>query len=47
MQTLKKLAKILPSEQLKLLEKDFEALLAKTEKNAQTIVQAKEKEIQG
>ena len=45
MQTLKKLGKILPQDQVKLLEEEFETMMKKSEEGAKKVVDAKEKEI--
>lgn len=43
--TLKKLSKILPQEQIKLLEEEFETMIKKAEEGAKKVCEAKEKEI--
>jgi ribosome recycling factor len=45
MQTLKKLEKIVPKDQIKLLEDELDTLLKKTEDDAKKLCEAKEKEI--
>lgn len=45
--TVKKLDKILPQDEIKLLQKDLEKLCTNSESKAKKIIDAKEKEIKG